>query len=557
MTGEADGAPDDGVDDWAAGNASDESELRQVLELPDGDDLPAPLPGDELEGREEIGTSDEGEPSHMHLDGVEVRKVLEILSREHSLNIVVSPGVSGQVTANLKDLTPEQIFDVVLKSCNLVAQRNQGVVYVYTPGELLTSQGGIQDDSPVGIRVYHLNYVRSADLEKMVKPLLTKTGIITSSPAGRVGLMQLVAPTTGGSGTSGGGGGGGSSGGGSSGGGAAGGGSQSSVTGGDSLANGDTMVVQDRESSLVTVDEIVKKLDVQPPQVLIEAVIMSATLNRNYELGVNFGVVDSAGKALALAGDGAMLNAAAGFSPASVLQAGTGLLSSGLATDDHGIKFGFSQRNVTGFITALSSMGKIEILATPRLLVLNKQPAELLLGNRLGYTTASQSLVSTVQTVNFLNVGTLLRVRPFISTDGMVRMEIHPERSTGQVVNNIPSTSTSEVTTNVMVPDGSTIVIGGLMDNEDSRQQDGIPGLSRIPVIGALFRTRQRSLIKKELIVLLTVQIWDPRSALPTEQVHEPPGPAGPIVTPVTPVKPRTPKSLGRWGFKDLFGPWN
>jgi type II secretory pathway component GspD/PulD (secretin) len=148
-------------------------------------------------------------------------------------------------------------------------------------------------------------------------------------------------------------------------------------------------------------------------------------------------------------------------------------------------------------------------------------------------------------------------VRPFISTDGMVRMEIHPERSTGQVVNNIPSTSTSEVTTNVMVPDGSTIVIGGLMDNEDSRQQDGIPGLSRIPVIGALFRTRQRSLIKKELIVLLTVQIWDPRSALPTEQVHEPPGPAGPIVTPVTPVKPRTPKSLGRWGFKDLFGPWN
>ena len=202
-------------------------------------------------------------------------------------------------------------------------------------------------------------------------------------------------------------------------------------------------------------------------------------------------------------------------------------------------------------------MSKVEVLATPRLLVLNRQPAELLLGQRLGYTTASQSLVSTVQTVSFLNVGTLLRVRPFIYADGNVRMEIHPERSTGQVVNNIPSTSTSEVTTNVMVPDGSTIVIGGLMDNDDNRRQNGVPGLSRIPVIGVIFRERQRTLAKKELIVLLTVQIWNPTKACPTEEVHEPTEPAGPIVTPVTPVKPRSPKYGGHWGFKDLFGPWN
>jgi len=544
-------------------STSDTTKMRDLLEIPNDEEIPSP------------GLAD-AESAAMHLDDVDVRKVLEILSREHSLNIVVSPGVEGQVTANLTGLSPDQTLDVVLKSCNLVAQRDKGVIYVYTPGELLTSQGGVQDDSPVDIRVYQLNYVRSADIEKMIKPLLSPTGKITVSPAGRVGLMQLVAPTTGASGASGGGGGGGGGGAGGGGaGGGAGGAGQSSVTGGDAYANVDTMVVQDHESNLVTIDKIIKQLDVQPPQVLIEAVIMSCTLNRDHELGVNFGVVNSAGTALGVIGNGATLNTTAGFLPATLLQSaagattavtpgsgiGPGLLngnsSTGLAANESGIKYGLAGRNVTSFIRALNSVSKVEVLATPRLLVLNRQPAELLLGQRLGYTTASQSLVSTVQTVSFLNVGTLLRVRPFIYDDGNVRMEIHPERSTGQVVNNIPSTSTSEVTTNVMVPNGSTIVIGGLMDNEDQRLQSGVPGLSNIPVIGVMFRQRQRTLAKRELIVLLTVQIWDPTKACPTEEVHEPPGPVGPLVTPVTPVKPRSPKYGGRWGFKDLFGPWN
>ena len=69
----------------------------------------------------------------------------------------------------------------------------------------------------------------------------------------------------------------------------------------------------------------------------------------------------------------------------------------------------------------------------------------------------------------------------------MVRMEIHPERSTGVVSNNLPSAQTAELTTNVMVPDGATLVIGGLMEDEDDYQMQGLPGLSRIPALGYLF----------------------------------------------------------------------
>jgi type II secretory pathway component GspD/PulD (secretin) len=146
------------------------------------------------------------------------------------------------------------------------------------------------------------------------------------------------------------------------------------------------------------------------------------------------------------------------------------------------------------------------------------------LGDRLGYSTLSQSIVSTTQQIQFMNVGTLLRVRPFISSDGMVRMEVHPERSTGAIVNSIPQASTAEVTTNVIVPDGATLVIGGLMDHQMQFDQSGVPWFDRIPVLGALFRTRTRTAAKKELVVLLTTHICNPRVDV------VPPGADGPEI---------------------------
>ncbi len=181
-----------------------------------------------------------------------------------------------------------------------------------------------------------------------------------------------------------------------------------------------------------TVDRVIAQIDVQPVQVLIEAVIVQVNLTKGMDLGVNFAVLDGAGKALAVMGDGAAINAAAGFTPASVLAAG-GKLASGYAPSPatNGLKFGFVSNSTTGFITALETFGETKVLACPRLLVLNKQRAELHIGKQLGYQTSTVSQTSTTQTVNFMNVGTQLRLRPFISSDGMIRMEIHPERSTG------------------------------------------------------------------------------------------------------------------------------
>ncbi len=146
--------------------------------------------------------------------------------------------------------------------------------------------------------------------------------------------------------------------------------------------------------------------------------------------------------------------------------------------------------------------------------MLNKQRAEIQLGSRLGFQTLSQNFTSTIQQVQFLNTGTLLRLRPFVSDDGMVRMEIHPERSSGSVTNNIPNQQTAELTTNVMVPDGATLVIGGLIEDEDDFGYQGLPLLSRFPALGFLTGARQKTEGRRELVVLLTPHIWSIEHAM-------------------------------------------
>ncbi len=409
-------------------------------------------------------------PVSLHLDDVEVRKALELLSRQGPLNILVSANVTGRITVNLDGLTFDQALNAILRLSNLVAHREDGLVYVYTPQEMaeLRKQG-----QPLLTRVYRLSYIRATDLELMCTPFLTPgVGRMTVTPVSEVGIK-----------------------------------SNPDIAGGDALAGGEAVIVQDYGYVLETLDQIIAQLDVQPVQVLIEAVILEVFLENENDLGVNFAILDGAHHALLVVGNAAAMNAGVGFDPAQVLTAGgqvVGNSTAGFAENAHGLKFGFVDKDVTGFVRAISQCGRTNVLACPRLLVLNKQRAELIIGDRIGYKTLTVTETSTVEKVEFLNVGTQLRLRPFVTSDGMVRLEIHPERSTGAVEDGIPRTATSEVTTNVMVPDGSTIVIGGLMEDASEVQQSGIPVLSNMPWIGALFRRRVTKFSKKELIVLLT-----------------------------------------------------
>ena len=197
--------------------------------------------------------------------------------------------------------------------------------------------------------------------------------------------------------------------------------------------------------------------------------------------------------------------------------------TSGLAEAQHGLKFGYVSNSVTGFIRALQTCHESRSSPPPVCWWSTSSAPNSRLGDRLGYETATQTQTSTVQTVQFMDIGTQLRLRPFVASDGMMRMEIHPENSTGALdQNGIPQTSAAQVTTNVMVPDGTTVVIGGLIENDRDVQEAGIPLLSSLPWIGFLFRQTVDKPTRRELIVILTPHIWNQRAAMRLNGVQAP-----------------------------------
>ncbi|MFI5454611.1 MAG: LysM peptidoglycan-binding domain-containing protein [Isosphaerales bacterium] len=472
--------------------------------------------------QQEIQFDPNGLVQHFHVNESDLRQILELLSRRAGMNILVSPRVSGTVTVNFENVTVDKVLAAVLKLANLVEKTEGSIHYIYTKGELQDEEQAVLKER-ILTKVYKLNYVRSDEMMTIIKPFLsTDVGLkrFANTPTYRYGISESATFMSGGVPSAG-------AGGAVGGAGSAGAGGAAAVvtgiqapTGGNSLSDYDHLIIQDYESNLKIIDQIIQKIDVRPVQVLIEAVIISVDLEHDKELGVNFAVVDNLAQMLGTVGTGTALNGNVGFNPTQVLTA-AGKLTQGVPPDaqgftsaTNGIKFGFVANNVTGFVRALETLGSTKVLASPRILVLNKQRAEIQLGMRLGFQTFSQNFTSTIQQVQFLNTGTLLRLRPFVSDDGMVRMEIHPERSTGSTPGGIPQQSTAELTTNVMVPDGATLVIGGLMEDQADFNMQGLPGLSRMPVLGYLFGARQKIEGRRELVVLLTPHIWSPDLAM-------------------------------------------
>jgi general secretion pathway protein D len=472
----------------------------KVTEAADAEEVPLP-PGTSTQRNSAqtsvAASSSAPEPMvTIHADDLAVRKVLEMLSREAKTSIVVSSGISKEtkVTMDIQNRGLNEALGIIAKLCDLDVRHEGGVIFISTMAETRAAE-----EKNLPIRIYHLNYAKSSDVLKMITPFKSKKGMMTATPDAKSGLATgSVGGSSGGSG---------GSGGGSGGGGGGGGGSSSGGSEGNTMAGGEMVIVQDYEDILKQVDKLVAQIDVQPAQVMIEAVILGVQLKKGMDLGASFALMDQAGKTLGEVGDGAVINAATGFAPATVVTS-AGKLVSGFAGDDYGLKFGFIGQNGTAFIKALESMSDTKVLAAPRLLVLNKQQACVQLGAQLGFQNSTTTQTATTMSFQQIPVGTILSLRPFISSDGMVRLDVSPQRATGSIdKNNIPQTNTAQVSTNVLIPDGQTLVIGGLIDEQVDHGWDGFPFLSRIPFLGYLFRHTKDSYLKQELVVMLTVKI--------------------------------------------------
>jgi len=403
----------------------------------------------------------------IHVQGADLRGVLQLLSSQGKRNIIATKDIQGSVTADLYGVTFSQALKAVLAASGFDYIDEDGFIYVYTPEQkaaLLKKK--IKSIS----KVFHLSYISAADAQALVAPALSEAGSIAVSPASGIGVTP-----------------------------------DKTEAGGNSFPNRDALVIRDVPEALARVGELLAELDVKPDQVLIETTIISADLREGNKLGVNFnflGGVDfnNTGSTWNTTGKPA-------FTPGNAVNRSGVNFRTDFAPVSNGVTLGIFGSDMAFFISALETVTDVTVIANPKLMVINKQRGEVLVGKRDGYLTTTLTETSATQTVEFLETGTKLVVRPYVARDKYIRMEIHPEDSDGSVENGLPSQTTTEVTTNILVKDGHTIVIGGLFRENTSATKNQVPVLGNIPYLGTLFKTHDDSTDRNEVIILITPHI--------------------------------------------------
>jgi type II secretory pathway component GspD/PulD (secretin) len=389
-----------------------------------------------------------------------IKDALRMLAQMYQKNIVPSAKVDGIVTVtNLYDVTFDEALQSILGTHKYESKGN--FVRVYTNEEFKA------DKTRQEFVTIPLYYINAEEAEKLAKPLLSEVGAIgVTSPA-----KNDTEPGT----------------------------------GGNTMAIRDHLVVSDYPEVVKKIKEVLTGVDVAPPQVLIEVTVLEARLNEDTQFGIDFDTLDV--QVESIGDEGISQRGLAGV----VDKASDGTVGSG------GLSIGILNDHIRVFIRALESVTDTTVLANPKILALNKQAGKLLIGREDGYySTQGVSAEGgyNTQTIEFLESGTVLEFRPFVGKDGLIRMEIRPEQSTGLVVEGIPNKSKTEVKTNIMVKDGKTIVLGGLFQEETQHNTSQVPLLGDIPFLGQLFRSTNDSSKRTELIVLITPHIiGDPEQA--------------------------------------------
>ena len=245
-------------------------------------------------------------------------------------------------------------------------------------------------------------------------------------------------------------------------------------------------LVEDTPGFLRRIAALVREIDKKPMQILIEAKILEVTLTDDDSYGLDWTKFFSAKD-----GDG---------------EFGVQGLSN---PSSPGLFFSFANDNITAALDALTSQGRVHTLSSPKLLAVEDQESSVIVGDRRGYSVTTTINQVTTESIEFLESGVILRVTPAVDDSGQVMMDVHPEVSTGIInpLTGIPSQTTTEVTTRMIVPDGQTIFVGGLIKHSIEESKSGVPVLGRVPGVGRLFSNRENTSTNTETVVLITPTI--------------------------------------------------
>ncbi len=231
-----------------------------------------------------------------------------------------------------------------------------------------------------------------------------------------------------------------------------------------------SIIAQGPIEDLNYIDSLIRQLDVKPKQVLIEATIIETNFD---------------------------ISSIIGTKPSSIIK------DSGTATSPYSL----STLGYTFSMSAFEDNSNINVLANPQILVTNHKTASINTGNQIGYSTTTVTETSTVENVMFLETGITLEITPHISENGEILMELNPSISDGQVTDNKPISTNTSTKTQVIIKDGETIVIGGLIQKKKTKSESKIPFFSDVPILNLFLSQSQVTEQKMELSVLITPHI--------------------------------------------------
>lgn len=409
----------------------------------EGDQMKIASPTPLKPGAGKIGNID-----HLELNATDIRSVYRLLSEYSGVDIIVDPAVNGQVNAMINNKSWQEVVQIVAKMLNLTVTNELGYLYVQKTEDfnkkLVDKVQASQSQASLGKlsrKIIRVNNATAEDMEKAIKDLLSIRGKTT-----------VVSRTN-------------------------------------------SIIVTDGDEQIANIEKVIKQLDLETNQVMIEAKLIQVSSGTTQEMGVKWGLQ---GRIPGASGQPA---SGSNSAPGSIGVENNTPAGSAAQT----ITFGLLNGNLNATLQHLLSTSKAEVVASPQITTLDNKLAKISMGDKVPVNTRDLS-GNTVTT--YVDAGTSLEVTPLITSSDRILLNLKPSRKSYEVVSGAGTViKEQQAETNVFVSDGETVVIGGLVSKEEKKTESGIPLLKDIPFIGFLFKNNRKELAKMDLIIFVTPHI--------------------------------------------------
>jgi type IV pilus assembly protein PilQ len=436
-----------------------------------------------------------GEKLSLNFQNIEVRSLLQVIADFTNFNVVTSDSVNGAVTLRLKDVPWDQALDIILQAKGLGMRKNGNVLWIAPKDEIsskekqeLEAKAALQSLEPVRSQAFQLNYTKAAEIAGQLSAS-TGTGANASRILSARGSV-VAEPRT------------------------------------------NQLFVSDIPSKLEEIQSLLSKLDVPVRQVMIEARIVEASDQFGKSLGARLGAADARGIRGGDAGYGigGGNRVAWGTNYANAI-ATTGVQTAATTVDTTPFfnlpavgQNGFSaatfalsifnssaNRFLNLELSALEGDGKGRIVSSPRVITADQTRALIEQGTELPYQAATSSGATSIA---FRKANLKLEVTPQITPEGNIILDVDVNKdSVGQATAAGFAINTKHIKTQVLVENGGTVVIGGIFELSETETETRVPYLSDVPYVGNLFKQKQRSANKQELLVFITPRMISDRAA--------------------------------------------